>query len=378
MMKYTQYLCGLFVLIAYLSVPQAYAQTQLEKAIAENKVLLDKVQKLTESCDSLTDQVQIKRDELASLQRIIDSNNSIINEANSGAPQNKLKALQTQVESLEKEVQKKREINTALHTQNDELKTRITITESELGNLGEYQAVKARNDAEQRERQLAEKYEKNKNLLSKRYSQISEDELNEISSTIDDFKGMKGFPEYKKRVASFMKNKNLFEKANSLLTKPYTNEVEVIHDQLYSLLQIKKDISSKGVFALSKENIDGKVSQYNEMDTLDMYLSRYATGVTVFKGIINKVNQDDVVKSYRESKDSSNRKQCRDAIENAYQSYSYTSTNGKKYKYDEVVERYFVHIPYLKNAYKQYLDQLKKSPLKMTEIEQEILSIKVK
>lgn len=378
MTKCTKYVYGLLLLIACLSVSQANGQTQLEKAMADNKKLSDKVQELTDAYDSLAKQVQVKRNELDSLQKILGSNESIINEVNSGAPQKKLKDLQSQVESLEKDVQKMRDTNLDLNAKKNKLKTSITETESGLVDMDEYQAIKARNEAEQSARQLAEKYEQNKKLLTKRYSQISNDELNEISSTIDDFKEMKGFPEYKKRVTALITNKNLFEKANALLTKPYTEEVEVIHSQLYSLLQIKKDNPSKGVFALSKENIDGNVSQYNEIDTLDIYLSRYATGVTVFKGIINKVNQDDVVKSYRESKDSSIRKQCRDAIENAYQSYSYTSTNGKKYEYDEVVERYFVHIPYLKNAYKQYLDQLKKSPLQTSEIEQDILSIKVK
>lgn len=378
MTKCTKYVYGLLLLIACLSVSQANGQTQLEKAMADNKKLSDKVQELTDAYDSLAKQVQVKRNELDSLQKILGSNESIINEVNNGTPQNKLNALQAQVKSLEEDVQKMRKTNRDLNTEKNKLKTNISLAENELGDMNEFQAIKARNDAEQKARQLAEKYAQNKKLLTKRYSQISEDELNEISSTIDDFQGMKGFAEYKKRVEAFIKNKNLFEKANALLTKPYTDEVEVIHNQLYSLLQIKKDNPTKGVFTLSKDNFNDEVSQYNEMDTLDIYLSRFATGVKVFKGIIDKVNQDDVVKSYRESKDSSKRKQCRTAIENAYQSYSYTSTSGKKYKYDEVVERYFVHIPYLNNAYKQYLDQLKKSPLQTTEIEQDILSIKVK
>ena len=94
------------------------------------------------------------------------------------------------------------------------------------------------------------------------------------------------------------------------------------------------------------------------MDSIDISLSRYKDGVCALNGIINRVNQDKVVAAYRDSNDSSKKRECRDAINNAIESYVFT-VNGSKYNLQEIKERYFAHIPYLNQAFEQYLKQLK-------------------
>lgn len=359
-MKFTRYLHGLFLLMTCLSVSQVYGQTQLEKALTENQKLSDKVQKLTATCDSLADQVQIKRNELASLQRKIDSNDSIINESKSGAPLNKLKALQKQVDSLNGEVEEMRETNQKLNEQKVKLEARIKAAESELGDMGEFQAIKARNEIEQ-------KYEQNKFLLTQGFTQLSEENLNAIINSVNEFNGMKGFDEYKKRVDAVKKNKDLYNKGMLILSRKYVEkDIQEVYFKVKDLLENKKSLQ----FISDEQN--------NELVFIRKYLSRYAGGVKALKGIINAVNNDKGVISFRAANDSSKQRNCRDAINKVIDSYVYTNDDGKKYNLQEIKERYFTDIPYLDEAFKQYLDQLKKSPLQTTQIEGEILSIKVK
>ena len=363
MIRSIKYLCGLFAVMAYLTAFHAQGQTMLEKELAKNKQLSATVQALTDSCDQLADSVQSMRNDLKLKQDTWDYNDSIIKDANNGVQQKNLKAMQKQVESLDKEVQELRNDSIDLMAKKNKLVAQIKDAEKELDNMDEARAVKAQQDADKAKAELVQRYEKNLQLLKKRYSQISEVELNEISATVDDFKGIIGkkeFDEYKKRVAAAIKNKQLFEKADTLLRQPYSDEVGKTHNLLYNdnengLLQIKKDNIAKGVFRFCKEDFDGKGSQYDEMDNLDKYLSRYKDGVKALKDIINQVNQNSTVKSYRNS---NNSKECWKAIENVLKSYKY-----KDREYNDVVERYFAHIPYLNIVFSQYLEQSQRSPL---------------
>lgn len=374
MIDYMRYLCGLLVLVFCMTTFHAQGQTQLEKELVKSQQLSEKVQELTDSCNKLAERVQSMRNDLKLKQDTWNYNDRIIKDANSGVHRNNLKA---QVSALENKVQDLRQDSIDLMAKKDKLVAQIKDAEDKLGNMEEARAVQAKQDADKAKAELANRYEQNKQLLKRRYSQISKEELDAISATVDDFKGMKGFAEYKKRVATAVNNKQLFEKANALLGQPYTDEVRITDDKLYALLELKNDNPAKGVFAFSKENLDGSGSQRSEMDTLEICMYRYKGGLKALQGLIKKVNTNKLVIG-RDSNNQAKREECWEAINKVIESYVYTNDDGKKYDFKKIKERYFDQIPYLNNAFNQYLEQLKKSPLQTTEIEQEILSIKVK
>lgn len=196
------------------------------------------------------------------------------------------------------------------------------------------------------ETMLKEQYQQNKELIKRRYSQITEADLKEISATINNYKENADFEDYKKRVKDAVFNKDIFERATNALQCPYNgNVIAKIREEIVSKLEIQKDNIKFGRYKLSD-------NQYSEMDSLNMKLSRYKNGVNELKAIVGKVNNDLEIKGYRDRK--SNKTKCIERICEIVLSQEEDSV--------KIRHRYFEMIPYLSKLLNDYWEELRNDP----------------
>lgn len=197
-------------------------------------------------------------------------------------------------------------------------------------------------------------YEDNKSYLALVYSRMSEGRLLDIDESQNDFKDMDGFSEYRLRLESARRNFDLYHKGLEALQKPLdASGIKQIRDSLiYTLkLQAAPEDISKGILHVTQ-------AQYNELDSLDIRLSRYPKGELALKQLVNDINGDEDVKRLRMEK---NKEGCWKAIEIILN------------KNEAVYDRYFSLIPYLGDLLDEYIDELRENPLVPAEIEKRIL-----
>lgn len=232
------------------------------------------------------------------------------------------KSLQSTIISIKKDISKK----------SNELRN----ADSELQNMNVYSEI-----------QKQQIYKSNKLYLNQRYSMMSSNKLAELSKNLDEFTSFEDFSDYQKRINAALSNKTLYDNAWECVGagKGYQN-IDNLRSDINMLLEIKKDDISKGTYKLTKE-------QFNEMDSLDIRLSRFNSGIKELKKIVENINTDDRIVQIR-----SERKLKRDCLE-LIKCYIIPEEGSEQ---DKIYQRYFMMIPYLKKLLKDYWNELKKNP----------------
>ncbi len=167
------------------------------------------------------------------------------------------------------------DINKAQKTLNDK-QISLGKANADIGNLDRYSS-----EVQQ------QMYARNKKLLAEPYSRITDVQMAELKRTMGDFSDMPDFMDYRRSIEDAEVNRSVYAEGVELLK----NELD--QDAIYNL-RSKKLIPLINVIDGKRTESGKRMSeaQFSEMDKLDIYLSRYAGGVKVFKELIKKVNAD--------------------------------------------------------------------------------------
>ena len=319
----------------FLSLPSYAQKDDWKELVRKNIELKDELARAISDTLSLS-QMNINYKNLMSGvdERIASINQQIEDIQTSIDPKN-ISAVTSHVDSLTKVKSRLDSTKRSLSSELAMLKKQLTELQRELSNMGVYNTVK--ND-----RIFAE----NLLVLSKRYSEITDDELRDISESINLFAYRKDFNEYEGRVAAAIRNRSLYQKAQTALSTKYDAEVvDGLRGELYKLLTIDTDDVTTGRFKLTEE-------QFSQIDSLDIRLSRYKNGVRELQAVVMAINTDEDVNKYRSIGD-------KEACVNAIAAIILPDNDNMK----RVYERYFDIIPFLKQMLDEYWSELQENPL---------------
>ena len=319
----------------FLSLPSYAQKDDWKELVRKNIELKDELARAISDTLSLS-QMNINYKNLMSGvdERIASINQQIEDIQTSVDPKN-ISAVTSQVDSLTKVKSRLDSTKRSLSSELSMLKKQLTELQRELSNMGVYNTVK--ND-----RIFAD----NLLVLSKRYSDVTNDELRDISESINLFAYRKDFNEYEGRVAAAIRNRSLYQKAQTALSTKYDAEVvDGLRGELYKLLTIDTDDVTTGRFKLTEE-------QFSQIDSLDIRLSRYKNGVRELQAVVLAINTNEDVNKYRSIGD-------KEACISAIAAIILPDNDNMK----RVYERYFDIIPFLKQMLDEYWSELQANPL---------------
>lgn len=252
--------------------------------------------------------------------------------------QDSIVALNHYVDSLEKLHRTLQDTIVSIRKDISKKSNDLRNADSELQNMNIYSDI-----------QKQQTYKSNKQYLNQRYSIMSLKKLTEMSNNIDEFNSYEDFSDYQKRIASALNNKGLYDNAWECVSsgKDYQNVVDY-RSGINALLEIRKDDINKGIYKLTKE-------QFNEMDSLDIRLSRFNSGIKELKKIVDEINENEEIIRLRSERNSGSKRDCLDLIK----CYIIPEVGSEQ---DKIYQRYFMMIPYLEKLLKDYWNELKKNP----------------
>ena len=319
----------------FLSLPSYAQKDDWKELVRKNIELKDELAKAVSDTISLSQMNNNFKNLMSGMDERIASINQQIEDIQSSVDPKNISAVTSHVDSLTKVKLRLDSTKRSLSSELAMLKKQLTELQRELSNMGVYNTVK--ND-----RIFAE----NLLVLSKRYSEITDDELRDISESINLFAYRKDFNEYEGRVAAAIRNRSIYQKAQTALSTKYDAEVvDGLRGELYKLLTIDTDDVTTGRFKLTEE-------QFSQIDSLDIRLSRYKNGVRELQAVVMAINTDDDVNKYRSIGD-------KEACVNAIAAIILPDNDNMK----RVYERYFDIIPFLKQMLDEYWSELQENPL---------------
>ena len=323
------------------------------------------VEKVAKKNEELRQKIKVLKDDTALLEQRITENKRRLQQRTDSL--NSLKAQnetysEEQINALRQEVERLEAANTKLQAEHDGLSKVVKDKLSELEGLN----IKMKDNRVYSDIQQKQQYDQNQILFSKRFSALGSEQVSDLVAHVADFQKMEGYAEYEKRVGWLKQTKDLYDECVEMLNSRYDGgRVQSLRDRLLPLRENKEN-KQKGIYKLNTE-------QYNEMDSLDIRLSRYAGGVRELQRAIESMWRDADVKRYmQEGKDrqaliKAMRKHLVDALE----------VRQKDWKNQSVKERYLNMLPYLNQLYKDYLHELNDNPFRTPNVEKEILSIQL-
>ncbi len=326
-----------FLLIVLLAIPDSlYAQQEDWKEIVKKNIeLKEEISKMVADTVSLTRFQNYYKSLLSEIDARVLSVEKQIEEIRSLTDSKYISKLTQTVDSLEVIMKGLDSIRRDLRVELSNRKKTQSELKKELSNLDVYSRIK-----------MDGVYEKYRIVLSKRYSDITNLEINQISHSIDSFSYRPDFVEYKKRVNATVQNWSLYLASNNALNNTYNaEEIANLRSELSKVLLVENDNVTTGEFKLSEE-------QYSELDSLDIKLSRYRNGVNELKSIVAKVNNDEGITMHRIS---GNKEACIAIMS------SIVLPNNEDTK--RIYERYFNLIPYLKQMIEEYWKELQGNPI---------------
>lgn len=327
---------NIIVLICFfLSLPSYAQKEDWKELVRKNIELKDELAQAISDTLSLSKMNINYKNLMTGVDERIAYINQLIEDIQSSVDPKNISAVTIQVDSLTKVKSRLDSTKRLLSSELAMLKKQLTELQRELSNMGVYNTVK--ND-----RIFAD----NMLLLTKRYSDITDDELRAISESKNLFAYRKDFNEYEGRIAAAIRNRSLYQKAQTALSTKYDAEVVYgLRGELYKLLTIDTDDVITGRYKLTEE-------QFSQIDSLDIRLSRYKNGVRELQAVVMTINTNEDVNKYRSQ---GNNEACINAIAEILR----PDNDYMKRVYD----RYFNLIPFLKQMLEEYWRELQENPL---------------
>lgn len=198
---------------------------------------------------------------------------------------------------------------------------------------GKLEGMKVYSDTlnkEQKQRQMQELLAQNNEYLNLPFSKMSMERLKAMKDSLHEFGEQKGFAQYKEHLAFATKYKPAYDLAWGCVEDG---------EKLDSIGWLRSIFFEKLLSSPLKDKMTRE--QFQEMDSMDIKLSRFFGGINKLKEIVKTVN------SYRNQSDWDKIIEYRDEVE---RSADY--------------QRYFEEIPFLKKLLEEYWEELKEDPLK--------------
>lgn len=292
--------------------------------------------------DRLRDTLEMTKKQYHEIKRLYEANDSLLRHSCSDS----LSALQDRVEGL--------------NTENEKLTGELSKLQGELFELEQ--------EAMQKEAQLGQtfatgilllqrRYVRNKSTLNESLADINLDTLALMQESLQEFAQLDGYDEYRRDVERTIVLKKLYDEAMGVLTTKY--EKGKVSDIL------KKTSNFE----------NGKLSHEREIESLNTILSWYDYDVFAAKLIIQRVNKEIYVE--RKKNDSERCSEIIKSILSPEDNYVYGDIEMEDvFTYREFLSEFHLDdIPYLHEKWREYIDELMKSPLQDSNSGEEIMSI---
>lgn len=186
------------------------------------------------------------------------------------------------------------------------------------------------------------------------FSQMDAEKLQNLLEQSEKYSGLKSlYDEYVKRLRYAKAMLDIYRFGNEVIDSPYDGiNITYARDSITTPSMVTEDNLSDGIFKLTQE-------QYNELDSLDIKLSRFMNGMIKLQEIIADVN-----KKIENNKD--------EDLNKLIESYREPKEGTEYYK---IYNRYFNMVPYLKKLLDRYLNEKQKDPFAPpSDTENEILN----
>lgn len=255
---------------------RAVADESIEKITADILNLNTGIEAIRAEISDLSRQIADKRKSVSELESQLQRAEMLADEMRGDIAADSIEVYKKRIAEKEKQLAALNgDINNAQKTLDDKQMS-LGKANADIGNLDRYSSA-----AQQ------QMYARNKKLLAEPYSRITDAQIAELKRTMGDFSDMPDFMDYRRSIEDAEANRNVFVEGVALLKK------ELDQDAIYNL-RSKKLIPLINVIDGKRTEAGKRMSeaQFSEMDHLDIYLSRYAGGVKVFKDLIEKVNAD--------------------------------------------------------------------------------------
>lgn len=235
-----------------------------------------------------------------------------------------VRMLRETVESLE---QKRLSMEDSVQALDAQIRKAEGNVQALEGKLEEMKVYSDTLNKEQKQRQMQELLAQNNDYLNLRFSKMSMERLKAMKDSLHEFGEQKGFAQYKEHLAFAMKYKPVYDMAWGCVADG---------EKLDSIGWLRSIFFEKLLSSPLKDKMTRE--QFQEMDSMDIKLSRFFGGINKLKEIVKTVN------SYRNQSD--------------WDKYRTEVEGSADY------QRYFEVIPFLKKLLKEYWEELKKDPLK--------------
>lgn len=198
---------------------------------------------------------------------------------------------------------------------------------------GKLEGMKVYSDTlnkEQKQRQIQELLAQNNEYLNLPFSKMSMERLKAMKDSLHEFGEQKGFAQYKEHLAFATKYKPAYDMAWGCVEDG---------EKLDSIGWLRSIFFEKLLSSPLKDKMTRE--QFQEMDSMDIKLSRFFGGINKLKEIVKTVN------GYRNQSDWDKAIDYREKVEKSAE-----------------CQRYFEVIPFLKDLLDEYWKELEKDPLK--------------
>lgn len=191
----------------------------------------------------------------------------------------------------------------------------------------------------QKQRQMQELLAQNNEYLNLPFSKMSMERLKAMKDSLHEFGEQKGFAQYKEHLAFATKYKPAYDMAWGCVADG---------EKLDSIGWLRSIFFEKLLSSPLKDRMTRE--QFQEMDSMDIKLSRFFGGINKLKEIVKIVN------GYRNQSDWDKAIDYKNDVERSAE-----------------YQRYFEVILFLKKLLKEYWEELKKNPLKTRTKAEEII-----
>lgn len=341
-------------LLSCIAIPILAQQEEYDKQQQENAALKAEIQKLHEDSASYTKTIQAKRNRIKELLKLTDSMIKRHSQLRSLTEESAFQTLSKEIEALEK---KAGEQNAKIKDTNKEIESKLTSLENNSKAIAQLNAFTKSYGEKEKENRLRE----NEAYLDLRFSEMSEDKLLAIKNSLSEFDKIEGFAAFKKKLESTYNLWTIYNRGISVISSEYgSKNIIDVRSKLYPIIAGKQ------------KKVSGLLdNQFNELDSLDIRLARYESGLIRLQGIVNEINASNEVKRYSESPNAETRK----AYVGKISSYLHPAPGTEL---DKVDKRYFNIIPYLKKLRNKYFEELESKNITFpTKTEQKIMKVKL-
>lgn len=300
----------LLAIVCLLLPKTLWAQSQeYEKVMEEQRQLSNEIDSLAADTLLCAQQLRNLQDSIAQQEQLIAMNDSLCEQLTQSLDKTVVKRMQEEVDGLQEECDSLQQTLAQLYEERSQQSERLEAVRDELS--GSSDVIASIQQVQQQQQQEAKR----------------------------------------KMLGEYWK---LYDEGVQVLQNSYNKQkIESIRNKLKPLIA-------------DKNNTTLNAEQFAELDNLDICLSRFKNGIIELQKLMDMINKNVTVKKLRQEANDANRTACVEAIRKYIQPEAGTEA-------ERIHQRYFDHVPYLKNKLRDYWNELQADPFTVpTKTEKEI------